>query len=342
MFYSLFIFAIVLAISLISTSLLISKFIPILKESGFIGKDMNKKKKPNVAELGGISIFIGFIFGAIIAIFFSTYLGFELNLLPFIAGILTIVLIGFIGTIDDIIGWKKGIRQWQHALFPIAAALPLMAVRVTNPPLTIPFFGVLPGEFVLPIGVISFGVIYSLILVPIGVTGASNATNMLAGLNGLEASLAALILGTLAIIAFFNGKIEALIIALAMIGALIAFLRFNWFPAKIFGGDGLTLMSGASIAVVSILGDMEKLGVVLLILFFVELFIKSRSRFQAESYGIPKGKYLLSPKKKQSLTHYFMFGKVTEKQVVLRILAVQFVICLFVLAVAYLNSVMLF
>ena len=60
MFYSLFIFAIVLAISLISTSLLISKFIPILKESGFIGKDMNKKKKPNVAELGGISIFIGF------------------------------------------------------------------------------------------------------------------------------------------------------------------------------------------------------------------------------------------------------------------------------------------
>jgi UDP-N-acetylglucosamine--dolichyl-phosphate N-acetylglucosaminephosphotransferase len=331
----------ILLVAFITVYYLVPKFIPLVRDRGFIGKDMNKAKKTGVAELGGIPIFLGFVFGATFAIFYSTYLGLELDLLPFIAGILTIVIIGFIGTVDDMIGWKKGIRQWQHALFPVVAALPLMAVRVANPPLTIPFVGVLPGEYVLPFGVISFGIIYSLILVPIGVTGASNATNMLAGLNGLEASLSAMILGTLAIVAFFTGKIEALVIALAMVGALVAFLKYNWFPAKIFGGDGLTLMSGASIAVIAIIGDMEKLGVLLLILFFIEFYLKSRSKFQGESFGIPKGKYLTSPKKKGSLTHYFMFGKATEKRVVLRILAVQFVICLFVLLIAYLNTLMI-
>jgi len=212
-----------------------------------------------------------------------------------------------------------------------------MAVTISYSPLTIPFIGILPIEFVFPFGIISFGIIYSLILVPIGVTGASNATNMLAGLNGLEAGLSTMILGTLAIIAFFTGRIEALIIALTMIGAILAFLKYNWFPAKIFGGDGLTLMSGASIAVVAILGHMEKIGILLLILFFIELYIKSKSKFQGESFGIPKGKYLLPPKKKKSLTHYFMYGKAKEKQIVLRILGVQLIICLLVLLIAYFN-----
>ncbi|MBT4191970.1 MAG: glycosyl transferase family 4 [Candidatus Diapherotrites archaeon] len=338
MLYLISVYATILLVSFITVYILIPKLIPILRESGFVGKDMNKDKKTTVAELGGIPIFLGFIFGAIFAIFLSTYLGFNLDLLPFLAGILTIILIGFIGTIDDLIGWKKGIRQWQHALFPVAAALPLMAVRVSNPPMSLPFIGLLPETFILPFGIaISFGVIYSLILVPIGVTGASNATNMLAGLNGLEAGLAALIIGTLAIIALFTGKIEALIIALAMIGALIAFLKYNWMPAKIFGGDGLTLMSGASIAVIAILGDMEKIGVILLVLFFVELYLKSKSKFQAESFGIPKNGLLCAPKKKQSLTHYFMYGKATEKQIVKRILFTQFLICIFALTIASLN-----
>jgi len=309
---------------------------------GIVGKDMNKFQKPLVAELGGIPIFMGFALGSIIAVFFSTYLGFELDLLNLIAGVLTVTFIGFIGLVDDIIGWKKGIRQWQHALFPIGAALPLMAVNISNPPMILPIIGLLPAEFVLPFGVISFGIIYSLVIVPIGVTGASNATNMLAGLNGLEAGLSFLIISTLFIVAAITGKAEAMIVAAAMMGTLLAFLRFNYFPAKIFGGDGLTLMSGASIAVISILGDMEKIGVALMALFFIELYLKAKSKFQAESFGIPtKEGLLIAPKEKRSLTHYFMgFGKATsEKGVVQRILLVQGVICFIVLSLSYLNYV---
>jgi len=330
-----------LIVAIVTVLWLMPPFIKKMKEEGFVGKDMNKLNKPKVAELGGAMVFIGFAFGVFSAIFLSTYLNaISLNLSLLFAGFATIAMITFVGIIDDIIGWKKGIRQWQHALFPVIAALPLMAVLINNTPISIPFLGVLPSEYALPFGIVSFGFIYSLILVPIGVTGASNATNMLAGLNGLEAGLGILILSTLAIISLASGRTEAAVFALSIIGALIAFLYFNWYPAKVFGGDGVTLMTGAGIATVSIIGDMEKIGIILLVLLFVELYLKARTKFQGECFGIPqKNGTLIAPKKKQSLTHYFMaIGAAKEETVVKRILFAQFIICAIVLVLVYLNN----
>ncbi|MFA6268450.1 MAG: hypothetical protein WCW13_02685 [archaeon] len=330
-------------VSFVSVLIIMPPFIKKMYEHGFVGTNMNNYNKPKIAELGGAVVFFGFALGAFSGIFVATYLNlFKLDLGVFFAGLCTIAIIAFIGFIDDIIGWKKGIRQWQHALFPIFAALPLMAVRIANPPISIPFIGLLPNEFFLPFGiVISFGFAYSLFAIPIGVTGASNATNMLAGLNGLEAGLALLIISTLAIISIANGKIEAAVFALSIIGALIAFLYYNWFPAKILGGDALTLMAGASIAVISILGDMEKIGIALMILYFIELFLKARTKFQGESFGVPqKTGLLLSPKEKKSLTHYFMaISPTTEKNVVKRILFVQGIICILALIAVYFNYI---
>ena len=94
----------------------------------FVGKDMNKFNKPEVAEFGGFLIFIGFTFSSIIAIFISTYVKtISIDMTLLLAGMTTIIAISFIGLIDDLVGWKKGIRQWQNALFPVFAA---MKVRV--------------------------------------------------------------------------------------------------------------------------------------------------------------------------------------------------------------------
>ncbi len=304
-----------------------------------VGMDMNKREKPLVAEMGGIGVWIGFSAGILAAIFVFSYLnGINLNLTHLLAGFSTVILVGFLGVIDDLIGWRKGIRQWQHALIPIFAALPLMAVKVTNPPITIPFFGVAPAEYIIPlVGIVSFGLLYSLILVPVGVTGASNAANMLAGLNGLEAGLGAIMAATLLAISALEGKIESAVIAAAMLGSLLAFMRFNWKPAKIFGGDSLTLMIGASIATIVILGNMEKIGVILMALYFVELLLKSRSWFQAQSFGIPtKGGFLRAPSKSHSLTHIVMkLGKFREEQVVLTLFAAQAVVSITVFAIYY-------
>jgi UDP-N-acetylglucosamine--dolichyl-phosphate N-acetylglucosaminephosphotransferase len=310
-----------LIIAIICILLIMPPFIKRMHEQSFLGKDMNKFLRPPTAELGGVVVFLGFAFSVFSSIFIATYLGLiNINLSLLLAGFCTIAMICFVGIIDDIIGWKKGIRQWQHALFPIIAALPLMAIAAGETTMFIPFFGI-----------INLGIIYSLIVIPIGVTGASNAFNMLAGFNGLEAGQGIILTATLTIIAILTGQTTAVVLGIAMIGALIGFLLFNWFPAKIFGGDSLTLMVGANLAVMSIIGNMETIGVLIMSLFIVEFFIKAKHKFQSECFGIPnKNGELCANPKGGSLTQFIMKlgnGKLTESKVVLIILGIQAIIC---------------
>ena len=328
-----------------SAFLVTEYFMPMLiarmKSRGLVGIDMNKLSKPKVAEMGGICVWLGFSTGIIASIFAFTYLKWVgVNLAFLLAGLSTIAMVGFLGVIDDLIGWKNGIRQWQHALIPVFAALPLMAVKVSNPPIILPFIGFVPEAYMVPFfGMVSFGAIYSLVFVPIGVTGASNAANMLAGLNGLEAGLGAIILSTLLAVALSTGQVEAAIVCIAMLGALAAFLRFNWFPARVFGGDSLTLMIGACIATVAILGNMEKIGVLLMAMYFAELVLKGRFRMQREGFGIPsKAGFLRAPAYTSSMTHVAMrLGKLNEKQVVLALFGIQAAISILVFSFSFFN-----
>ena len=315
-------FLIALIVAIIFVIIVMPPFIKRMHNQGFLGKDMNKYKKPLIAELGGVIVFLGFSFSIFTSIFIATYLKWiTIDLSVLLAGFCTIAIIAFVGFIDDIIGWKKGIRQWQHALFPIIAAMPLVAIAAGETTMFIPF-----------IGSINFGIIYPLIIIPIGVTGASNAFNMLAGFNGLEAGQGIILTSTLTIIALVTGQTTAVVLGIAMIGALIGFLFFNWFPAKIFGGDTLTLMVGANLAVMCIIGNMETIGVIIMALFFVEFFIKAKHKFQSECFGIPNKKGELSANPKGgSLTQFIMKlgkGKLTETKIVLTILGIQLIIAI--------------
>jgi len=317
----------ILFFSLFSTAIILPFLIKRMKKRGLTGKDMNKLSKPEIPELGGIAVWLGFSAGIMISIFIFSYLdSFELDLTILLAGFSTIAIVGFLGLVDDLIGWRNGMRQWQHALVPMFASLPLMAINIDAAPFFIPLIGMLP-----------VGIYYSLVLIPIGITGASNATNMLAGFNGLEAGLGILIISTLSVLAFLNGGTEAVIIGVALTGALLAFLWHNKFPAKVFGGDSLTLMAGAGIATISIIGDLEKIGILLMALYFIELVFKAKHKFQSECFGIPQKNGVLKPDPRGgSLTQWVMRrGKFTEPTVVLIILSVQAVICLTVFLLSF-------
>lgn len=316
--------------ALVGCLLVLPLLIKRMEKRGIVGRDMNKLGYPKVPEMGGIAVILGFSFGALIAIFLFTYLGLiELNLTYFLAAMTTVVLVGFLGVMDDIIGWKEGIRQYQHALIPLFAALPLMAVKVGITSMAFPLFGV-----------VSLGIIYSIIIIPIGITGAANAFNMLAGFNGLEAGMGVIVFSTALFIALASGSVEAAIILAAMLGAIIAFLKFNWFPAKIFPGDSLTLMMGAALASAVIIGNMEKIGIFLIALYFVELVFKARHFFQTECFGIPqKDGTLKANPKGGSLTQWVMRrGRFTEKQVVFILIGMQAIVSLFTIAYFYLNA----
>jgi len=257
--------------------------IPRLREAGIVGKNMNSEKQEEIPEMGGLVIAIGFGAGIIIAIalrtFYDVFL--SVNLTSILAALATILIVMLIGIFDDLISVSQGIK----AFMPVFAALPLMAIK--------------EGQYLMKIplnGIVNFGVYYSLILVPLGITGAANAVNMLAGFNGLEAGMGMVAVGSLAIIAYLLGEVTALIILIAALGALLATIYYNWYPAKILIGDVGTLIIGAIIATAAIIGNFEMAGIIIIIPYVVDFIIKAKNHFPSRNWwGIYKNGKLYCP-----------------------------------------------
>ncbi|MCX5685206.1 MAG: MraY family glycosyltransferase [Planctomycetota bacterium] len=69
------------------------------------------------------------------------------------------------------------------------------------------------------------------------IIGVTVGMNFIDGLDGLAAGISAIVCGTIAAFAFYNGKIAMAILMLALMGSLVGFLFFNFNPAKVFLGD---------------------------------------------------------------------------------------------------------
>jgi len=272
---------IALAIGFFVTFFLIPRYIKKAKSMDLVGKDMNKYDKPKVPEAGGITVFAGIVAALLFYIFVNTFMfGTQTNLISIFAILTTLLLAVFIGFVDDILGWKKGIRRIHKVILTIPLGIPFMVINAGFSTMFVPF-----------IGSIDFGLIYPLLLVPLGIICAANAYNMLAGYNGLEAGLGAIMLSTLGVVALIDGSIWISTISFIGVFSLLAFLIFNWCPAKIFPGDSMTYGIGAFIAMLSIAGNMEKIGVILFIPFIIDavlsLWPELRKKGKVEAFAKP-------------------------------------------------------
>ncbi len=70
-----------------------------------------------------------------------------------------------------------------------------------------------------------------------------------------------------------------------MVGSLFAFYLFNKHPAKVFPGDILTYSVGALIAIIAILGNIEKIAIFFFIPYIIEVILKSRGKLKKHSFG---------------------------------------------------------
>lgn len=281
-----------------------------LESARIIGVDHQKREKPGMATSAGVLVTAGALIGGFFFIGVHTFLTHTtINLTYLLAAYCSIFIITFIGFLDDINVSKRprrskgiedfrvGLKQWQKPLLTLPAAIPLMAVMAGTSTMTVPFFGI-----------VDFGLIYPLVMIPVAVVGVSNATNMLAGMNGLETGLGSVVMFFLGMYTFSLGRLEASVLAFTMCFSLLAFLRWNWFPAKFLPGDSLTYLIGASFASVIIIGNIEKFGIMIFTPWLIEAVLKLRSRFKARSLGdIQKDGTLKAPYKKvYSLTHAVM------------------------------------
>jgi UDP-N-acetylglucosamine--dolichyl-phosphate N-acetylglucosaminephosphotransferase len=265
------------AISFLVTLFLVPVVARKFRDAGLTGRDVHKRNKPEIPEMGGVAVVAGFVAGALLAIAITTLLsssfiteknltGFS-NLAEILAAIVTILAMTIIGMFDDLVR----IRQSVKALLPIFASLPLVAVAAGHPYITVPLL----GQLYLPL-------LYPLILIPIAVTVVSNLTNMLAGFNGLESGMGLIACLSLGMIAYGKGSMDASILLFSMSAALFAFLLFNRYPAKILPGDVGTLSIGACIVTAVIIGNFETAGLVVMIPYIADFVIKVKNHFPKE------------------------------------------------------------
>jgi UDP-GlcNAc:undecaprenyl-phosphate GlcNAc-1-phosphate transferase len=86
------------------------------------------------------------------------------------------------------------------------------------------------------------------------IVGVTNALNLLDGLDGLAAGVGAIIGATLTVIAWQAGSPFGMCLGVALVGALLGFLRHNFSPARIFLGDTGSLFIGYTLALLALEG----------------------------------------------------------------------------------------
>ncbi|MFH1500714.1 MAG: glycosyl transferase family 4 [archaeon] len=252
---------------------------PWIKKAGVIGfkwEDMNKTDRREVAGGGGISVVTGFIFGVLIYIAIQTfYFNSAENIIEIFAMISSILILGFIGLIDDMFGWQHGgLSKKFRVIMCLLASIPLVVINAGTSAISVPF-----------IEGINLGLIYPLVVIPIGITGAATTFNFLAGFNGLEASQGILLIASLAVVNYYTGNIWLVIICLVMVASLLAFWVFNKYPSKVFPGDSLTYSIGGLIAIIAILGNIERITVFFFIPYIFETVLKVRGGLKKQSFG---------------------------------------------------------
>ena len=220
------------------------KFIKKSLEKGYVTTDMYKKNRPKISNLGGLTILAGMLCSLVVSLLFlDAYTAHKLMIFYFI-----VFIFAMFGLADDLID----IGRISKIFVPYFLALPIIAL---DPETSINLFFM----------EIDAGILYLFAIAPIYIMVVSNLINMHAGYNGLSCGLSYILISFLCIRSFLETCKEDLFYIVPLFGALLAFLYFNTYPAKIFWGNIGSLMVGSAIGSFIIVNKMEVFAIVILI-----------------------------------------------------------------------------
>lgn len=264
--------------SAIITRLVIPWVITASTDRGITAVDAHKKGSPTIPEPGGLAPLLGFIFTILITVFVLEYFSeffsdfffpdqdvFE----PLLAGLLSVVIAGLIGFLDDVFK----IRWRDKILLGFLPAIPLMALEVGKSTINIWILGPIDLKSLISLPFIGYINLYSLVVIPLAVNFAFNSFNMLAGFNGLEAGNGTISLTLILILSLILDLPIIALFASSLLGGFLVLLKYNWYPAEIFIGDIGTLTLGTGIIVALIIGNMDRLAVGLFGLHFINFLL---------------------------------------------------------------------
>lgn len=199
-----------------------------------------KVHKTPIPRLGGLGIYLGFMVAILLT------LPLDAQIYGVLLGATLIVVLGLI---DDLVELSPKIKLIGQIL--AAAILVVFDVRISN--ITVPFEGM-----------IFLGSYASSILTVIWVVGIVNTVNLIDGLDGLAAGTSAITALTLFLVGVQKGQFIPAIMAIALMGSSLGFLKYNFNPAKIFMGDTGSMFLGFVLAAISIEGALKSTATIAL------------------------------------------------------------------------------
>lgn len=219
-----------------------------------IPKDGRRMHSRAMPRFGGLAIFVGTI------VSLAIYSDGNEKIIPVMIGG---TLIYFLGVVDDLKNLDAKVKFALQLL--VAILMYYMGLRIkfiTN------YFGE---------GAVHFGEVVCFVVTVLWIVGITNTINLIDGLDGLAAGTTAIASLCIAYVAYIHGdEYGMMVVCLAMLalaGGCLGFLPFNFYPAKIFMGDGGSLFLGFMIAALSVVGPLKRSTVIAVVVPVIVLGI---------------------------------------------------------------------
>jgi UDP-GlcNAc:undecaprenyl-phosphate/decaprenyl-phosphate GlcNAc-1-phosphate transferase len=205
------------------------------------GGDRPRVHTRPVPRIGGLAIVAGIL---IPAAFFVDLSG------PYRGILLGTLLVALLGLVDDLRGISPGVK------FLAVCAIALIPVAG---------FGIVLEGFSLPVlGTHEFGWLAYPVTI-LWIAALANLVNLIDGMDALASGIVSIAAFSFALLAASFGRVDAAILAAAICGATLAFLRHNYHPAKIFMGDSGSLALGFLLATVAVEGVLKTAATIALV-----------------------------------------------------------------------------
>ncbi len=266
-----------------------------------VGKKQNMVDVPGhrkiheeaIPNLGGIVIFFGFLLSLLFVI------QIEGQFRALLIGGVIILLLGVIDDIANLSPKHKFVIQMLPALIVIIYNSDLINNFIVNQLKSLDLLGYL---------------LYPILI--FWIVGVTNSINIIDGLDGLACGVSFIALVTFLILGL-RQNLEALnLISIALAGSLLAFLRFNFYPAKIFLGDSGSTFAGFMLASV---GALWVLNIGNAFFIFIPVIILALPIFDTlfAIWRRYRGHHPIFQADKEHLHHRLLARGISHKNVVL-------------------------
>ena len=231
--------------------------------------ESRKEHIDTIVRSGGLAMVFSFIISTIAIYSFKDflYLSYDNTIVNTI--IISGLLIFLVGLTDDVFG----LSPWPRLVFQIVIASYAWVNGININSIDISWLNGVNQDISIPIYLSYFITIIWLV-------GSTNAINWIDGLDGLAAGVVGISSFGVAVLSFYFGQLWPSIMASALAGSCLGFLKFNFYPSKIIMGDGGSYFLGFVLSSLTLIGlgyENKSLYFHLSILIlFIPLFDMSR------------------------------------------------------------------